>query len=767
MLESKKKWLFDSLVSENESQLIISRLLEKRGITSIEEQEAFLSPSIKDLIDPSYLAHSDKVKARIMKAIDNNEKIMVFGDYDADGVTATTVMMETLKELGAICDYYIPNRFTEGYGPNPDAFRQIKQDGFSLVVTVDTGIAAFDSIDVANDIGLDVIITDHHEVQEKLPEAFAIIHPKVSEDYSFKELAGVGVAFKLSQYLLGYFPEQFLDLVVIGTISDLVPLIGENRILSVLGLKQLKQSTRLGLVALKQVAGIKDDLDEEDIGFGIGPRLNAVGRLGSAKPAVELLMSDDITEAKQLAEMIHEINSERQDIVKAIAEEAINLVERHPEEHKRVIVVAKEDWNEGVLGIVASRLVRKYQRPVLCLAIKPDQGIAKGSARSIDAFNLFEHGMKVRDLFLRFGGHAQAAGMTVDLAKLEDLREALNKIAEETLTEEDYKEQMPLDLAVDVNQLSLDLVAQINQLAPFGMANPKPLFYVKGLPKDIRKIGTDKTHLKFSLEQQQFQVNVIGFGFGEDYHHFSPNQAIELIGYLTINEWNNIRSVQLMLEDRRILTQQIYDFRGRKFWYKDVLPHVDSEAVFVHFKQPFEQSDLVSEPVESVIRDNMSVKTLIITDLPGSLNQFVSLIKSTQPENIYLCYQADDETLQVLPSRDDFKWLYGVILKQGKFDPERDHLRIAQHKGWKINKIKFMIQVFSELEFVKITNGVLIPNETVKKQPLESAVVYQKQRDKSDVEATLYYSSYQRLMSWLLAAIESSDSLEEEKIHGF
>ncbi|GEM00563.1 single-stranded-DNA-specific exonuclease [Halolactibacillus halophilus] len=766
MLESKMKWSFDSLEPVDEAQTIITHLLEKRGVTTDKQQAAFLSPTIDELIDPSCLANIEKVKGRILDAIEAGEPIMILGDYDADGVTSTVVMMETLTELGAVCDCYIPNRFTEGYGPNPDAMRKIKADGFSLVITVDTGIAAFDSVEVANDIGLDVIITDHHEVQEVLPEAYAVIHPKVSDDYAFKVLAGVGVAFKLSQYLLGYFPEQFLDLVAIGTVSDLVPLIGENRVLTTLGLKKLKQTTRTGLIALKHVAGIKDDVDEEDIGFGIGPRLNAVGRLGSALPAVELLMATDPVEANQLAENINNINQERQEIVKTIAAEAIELVENNPEEHARVIVVAKEGWNEGVLGIVASRLVRTYNRPVLCLAIKPGQGIAKGSARSIEAFNLFEHGMSVRDLFIHFGGHSQAAGMTVDLTKLTELRIALNRIAEQTLKAEDYKEHKQIDLAVDVSQLTLDLISTLKRLAPFGMANPKPLFYVTGVPKDIRKIGADQTHLKFSLEQNQFQVNVIGFGFGQNYYHLNQDQMVEVIGYLSVNEWNNMRSVQLMLEDRRILNQQVFDFRGRKFWYKDVLPHVGDDTLMVHFNQPITVGEKQSEPSAKWINQSQTVKNLIVTDLPESLDEFLTLIKQTLPENIYLCYQGDEATLQVLPSRDDFKWLYAFIIKQGQFYIERDSTRVAKHKGWKINKIKFMIQVFSELEFVKITNGVLTPNPSVDKRPLETAKHYQRQQSKIEMESILYYSSYQGLVSWILAGLESTGSLEEEKVNG-
>src|SRR5699024_4997746 len=317
-----------------------------------------------------------KAKERIMHAIETGERILVYGDYDADGVTSTTVLLETLEELGAYCDFYIPNRFSEGYGPNENAFRKAHEAGVGLIITVDNGIAGVHEAEVCKELGIDLIITDHHEIQETLPDAFAIIHPKCAPDYTFKELAGVGVAFKLSEYLLGYFPKQYLDLVAVGTIADLVSLTDENRILVHYGLRALTHTNRPGFIALKEITKIEGQVTEEDVGFLIGPRLNAVGRLQAADVAVDLLKADDVYEAKEIAEEIQELNAKRQKIVSNITKEAEQIVrEMHPDSLPGVLVVSKEGWNEGVLGIVASKLVRTFDRPAIVMAKKPEEGI--------------------------------------------------------------------------------------------------------------------------------------------------------------------------------------------------------------------------------------------------------------------------------------------------------------------------------------------------------------------------------------------------------
>lgn len=360
MLESKTKWEF--LNEPNESiQLsdyspITAQLLTQRGIMTDETAKQFINPDLAALNSPEALSMIDKAALRVHQAIADQEKILVFGDYDADGVSSTALLLKVLQELNASCDFYIPNRFTEGYGPNEAAFKVAAEQGVKVIITVDTGIAAIHEAEVAKELGIDLIITDHHELQDELPDAYATINPKCSPDYPFQELAGVGVAFKFAERLLGYFPEHLLDFVAIGTIADLVPLVDENRVLAYFGLQKLTTTTNIGLRALKKLCKIEGNVTEENVGFLLGPRINAVGRLQDASLAVELLMTGDAGEATEIAEMIQTINEERQQIVSTIVEEAEQMINFSGE--KSVIMVAKEGWNEGVLGIVASRLVQ-------------------------------------------------------------------------------------------------------------------------------------------------------------------------------------------------------------------------------------------------------------------------------------------------------------------------------------------------------------------------------------------------------------------------
>lgn len=486
MLLSQNKWKFTyeemaaspGIGRELSISPLTERLLVQRGVTTLEQAKQFLHPDLSALTEPGLLHDMEKAAKRVMTAIEKEEPVLIFGDYDADGVSSTAVMLETLRELGAVCDFYIPNRFTEGYGPNKPAFQQAADQGYKLIITVDTGIAAVEEATMAKQLGIDLIITDHHEIQEKLPDAWAIVHPKCSTDYPFQELAGVGVAFKFAHYLLGYFPKQLLDLVVLGTVADLVPLRSENRILVYHGLKAITQTKRPGIKALKKAANISGEVTEEDIGFRLGPRLNAVGRLQDADLAVELLTTQDPKEAEEMADFIENLNMERQRVVASIEKEAEEMVATSEGTAiDNVIVVAKEGWNEGVLGIVASKLVRQFDRPAIVLSINPEKQQAKGSARSIEAFDLFANCMKIKELFIHFGGHAQAAGMTLPLNQIDILREKLHQAAEEALSPDDYTQVLSIDSSVEASELNVGLIEEIGKLAPFGMANPKPLFY--------------------------------------------------------------------------------------------------------------------------------------------------------------------------------------------------------------------------------------------------------------------------------------------------
>ncbi|WP_330948643.1 single-stranded-DNA-specific exonuclease RecJ [Virgibacillus sp. MG-45] len=775
MLHSKTKWKINDHIEEhvhwNDIKAsvppIIKDLLIQRGITNEQEALQFLSPNIDQLHHPEGFDAIEKAAARVHQAIENKEKILVFGDYDADGVSSTTVLLHALEELEASCDFYIPNRFTEGYGPNEEAFRVAAQNGYSLIITVDTGIASVHEAELANELGIDLIITDHHEPQETLPNAFAIIHPKCSPNYPFKELAGVGVAFKFAQYILGYFPEHLLDLVAIGTIADLVPLVGENRIFAYYGLKKLANTKRAGLMALKQQCKLTNEVTEEDVGFLIGPRLNAVGRLQDADLAVELLLADNEEVALELAERIDQLNQKRQQIVSEIVTEAEEMVDLQTT--TGIIVIANKGWNEGVLGIVASRLVRKYDRPAIVLAINEETGTAKGSARSIPAFDLFQNCMKVKDLFVRFGGHAQAAGMTLELDKVSELRTALNHLVMDQLTEEDFKQELEISKQLAVTDMSESLIQEIGKLAPFGMGNPKPRFLIQQVPVDARQLGNNKKHLKLQFKQADTVVEGIGFGLGELYSFITPKTEVSVAGELRINEWNGFKKLQIVMEDIQINDWQLFDHRGKK--------NVDLQS----FKG-FESSAVLANDIDNVRKDLGSnipvisydsdldalqkVNTLFIVDLPPALPMLGDYLTQLSPVNIHVCFQLEESMYMArFPSREDFKWYYAQIWKQKTIDLKQDIRKIMAAKKWTKNDIIFMSKVFSELEFVKIDNGVVTFMPTSNKKDLHESWTYHQRLTRAKVEETLYYSTYEQLKDWVGQFIDLEGS-KEEKANG-
>ncbi|QKY69556.1 single-stranded-DNA-specific exonuclease RecJ [Lentibacillus sp. CBA3610] len=774
MLESKMKWKFakkqNDLPNWNSSRCspLIKELLRQRGITSDEEAEMFLSPNLSQLYSVKYLSDIDKAAERVHKGIAANEKILVYGDYDADGVSSTAIMLKTLRELGAHCDYYIPNRFTEGYGPHEEAFRAAYDNGYHLIITVDTGIASIHEAAVAKQLGIDLIITDHHEPQEQLPDAYAIIHPKCSPNYRFKELAGAGVAFKFAESLLGSFPEHYLDYLVIGTIADLVPLVDENRILASYGLKALSATKKPGLKAIKNVCGIKGYVTEEDIGFSIGPRLNAVGRLQDADMAVELLLTDDQDEADQIAEMVQSLNQERQKIVSAIVKEAEEMVV--PAAEQGVIVVAKEGWNQGVLGIVASNLVRKYDRPAIVLSIIPEEGIMKGSARSIPAFDLFSNCMKIRDVFTHFGGHAQAAGMTLPLDNLQTLQSELNDMIHQQLTPEDFTQEIEVAKTVTLPEINEELVEEIRELAPFGMANPKPVFHIKDVPAEVRQIGSNRNHLKMQFRQQNKTIDGIGFGFGGLYDHLSPKTPISVVGELNINEWNGFRKLQIVMHDMKIDERQLFDHRGKKQF--DLMRFVTSHTDHVAVKQTVQDGDSLPDNVRWVTYDTdigslKHVHTLFLYDLPTKLETLQLLLQQLNPVNIHVCFRLEDSTfMKTFPSRDDFKWLYALLAKRKQIDINKELAMIMDAKAWTKDRIKFMANVFFDLGFVKIENGLIQLNANPVKKDLSESAIYQERLNKAEIEKTLYYSSYDELRSWLSECMKDRHMPKEELVYG-
>ncbi|WP_102263700.1 single-stranded-DNA-specific exonuclease RecJ [Mesobacillus jeotgali] len=782
MLKPKSRWIvkksdqtiIDSLAKDLNINHLTASLLVNRGLDTVEDARYFLFGQKSEFHDPFLLKNMDKAVERINKAIETQEPILVFGDYDADGVSSTTVLMKALAELGANADYYIPNRFTEGYGPNEKAFRSAADSGVGLIITVDTGISALHEATVAKDLGVDLIITDHHEPGPVLPDAFAIIHPKLDDSvYPFKDLAGVGVAFKVAHALLGRVPEHLLEFAAIGTIADLVPLLGENRLIALRGIEKLKSSQTPGLNALLKLA--KTDraaIDEETIGFMIGPRVNAAGRLGSADPAVQLMMTSDPEEAMMLAEEIDSINKERQNIVSQIAEEAVAEVEMYyPIEENSVLVVGKEGWNAGVIGIVASKLVEKYYRPTIVLSFDKEKGLAKGSARSIAGFDLFKNLSTCRDILPHFGGHPMAAGMTLNLNDVDDLRSRLNSLAKEQLKEEDLIPVSHIDARIDVKEITIETINELGMLSPYGVSNPKPKVLIDGANiSTLRKIGADQSHLKLALEEEGNVIDGIGFGFGHLHDHISPSSKLSVIGELSINEWNNIKKPQIFLRDVAVKSWQLFDFRGLKRLEKlpDMIPGSNIKWILFNSDLKNKFSPIIGDSLELVSTDEVAEQieldqsNVVLLDLPSSKDILEKLFAGKNPGRIYVhFYKENSDFFTTMPTREHFKWFYAFLAKKGPFDFKRYGDELAKHRGWTKETIDFMSQVFFELDFVKINNGFISLEENVPKRDLSESKTYQHKVQAFTLENELLYSSYEQLKNWFDQFIQESVENEE------
>lgn len=769
MLRSKKRWkvfgedhpLVETFANELNISPLVANLLLNRGLHSVDEAKNFLYIEKMEFHDPLLMKDMDIAVSRILQAVNSNEKILVFGDYDADGVSSTAVICYTLTRLGANFDYYIPNRFTEGYGPNEPALRKAKEEGFDLVITVDTGISAVHEASVAKEIGLDFIVTDHHEPPPVLPDAYCIVNPKQAEcSYPFKGLAGVGVAFKLAHALLGEPPVNLLDIVVIGTVADLVPLVDENRLITKKGIKALEETDKPGLIALKNVCRFSEEkLNAEHVGFGIGPRINAAGRLGSAQPAVQLLLSKTDEEAEQLASEIDELNKVRQTIVNDITKEAIETVETSylsKDDHK-VLIVAKEGWNPGVIGIVASRLVEKYYRPTIVMSIDNEKGLAKGSARSIEGFDMFENLSESRDILPHFGGHPMAAGLTMKIDHVDLLRSRLNKQANARLTDDDYIPLTKVDLPVLLKDVKLSVIEELELLAPYGVSNPAPKVLIDrvGLSQ-MKRIGSAENHLKMLLQHESHSLDCIGFHFGDVFDHISIASKISVVGTLAVNEWNGHSKPQLMLEDLAVQEWQLFDWRGAKHISgkfeglpKDKLCFIYFNEKTIELLQIDKQLPLfhVKEEKEMI---NLSGRYVFFLDMPFEKKQIERLLQgSEQPDRIYtVFYQHEEHFFTTIPSREHFKWYFAFLSQKKQFDIHKHGNALAKHKGWTKDTIDFMTQVFFELEFVTINNGIITLSTNLEKRELNESQTYRRKQEQAKLENDLFYSSYHHLKEW-------------------
>lgn len=682
------------------------------------------------------------------------------------GVTSITVLKTALERLGADVFFVIPNRFEHGYGPNKALFQEIYEMGASMIITVDNGVSGVEEVAFARELGMEVIITDHHEPGEVWPEAEAVLHPRHPEgNYPYPDLAGVGVAFKLATALLGEMPRDLLEIVAIGTVADLVSLRGENRYFVKAGIEQMRTSTRPAIQALAKVSGVaQSELNEESIGFTIGPRLNAPGRLGDASPAVDLLKTEDMMYATGLAEELDRINKERQDIVKTITEEADALVkERYGEEMPAVFVLEKEGWNPGVVGIVASRLMDKYYRPTIILAKDPETGMAKGSARSIEGFHLYNELAKNKEILSHFGGHPVAAGLSLPIENIDTLRTHLIEQAETTMTADQFVPKLGIDVPVSLDEMNIEVLESLDLLRPFGIDFAKPVYLIEDVSvRSVRKIGGDQTHLKIDITNGIETLDVIGFGFGSMADHMSPGAQLSLVGDLQINEWNGNKKPQLLLEDLRSDEWQLFDLRGIREvsrWLhtipkKDVTILAFQEQTIMQFQNALDPFHIQLYGTHELTEG----ESIVLLDMPSSDEVLKTLIRETLPNRIYAHFYVPSSTyFDTIPDRDQFGWYYSFLKSRGTFDLNTNGQKLAAHRGWKNDTVSFMSQVFSDLGFVKIESGVITILEPTEKRQLTEAPTYQKRERKMELEKKLLYAPYTELKQWL-------DRVREEQL---
>ncbi|EGL19650.1 MULTISPECIES: single-stranded-DNA-specific exonuclease RecJ [unclassified Paenibacillus] len=814
MLESKARWRLGAGDEAVAGQLcdalgidpLLARLLVLRGISSVPEAEQFLSGGSGHFHDPFLMEGMETAVSRIRSALSSGEKIRVYGDYDADGVSSTALMAHLLRGLGANFDTYIPHRVKEGYGLNKGAVDLAKEQGVSLIITVDTGVSAVEEVAYIQELGMDVIVTDHHEPPGTLPQPLALINPKKETcPYPFKGLAGVGVALKLAQGLLGRLPEELLEIAAIGTVADLMPLHDENRLIVKLGLERMRKSAYPGLRALMDVSGVdRSGVNATHIGFSLAPRINASGRLEHASTALKLLVTEDEAEAVSIAEELDLLNKERQFIVdeltglaKAAVQEEQDGALKRGETPKNFLVVSGEKWNVGVVGIVASRLVDTYYRPTIVLSIDPDTGMAKGSARSIAGFDMYQALTHCADLLDHYGGHQAAAGMSLRRENIAEFERRLNVLAGEWLSAEDFIPLLAVDAECSLSEVPLECIEELEKLAPFGVGNPAPKILFSGLRLDeIKLMGRERQHLKLVLTDAAAEiaagVEAVGFGKGWLGSLMTPQAPVDIVGELSVNEWNGVRKPQLMLQDLRIPALQVFDWRGKPAARvgEDLaalgerlaaLPGRGSARppALVLFGEEDRAPGAGGRPAGPVWRclpdgslaaDNEAARELqfpemtdiVLCTAPRSLAQLERAL--AQADGIRRCYAVFADPVPqdggAMPTRDQFKAVYASVRQQGMWDLRNPALlqSFSRRSGLSAAMISFVLDVFEELGFIEKAGGVVRPVAAPSKRDLTTSRKYQERLSRAEVDRVCVYTSAKELSDWI-AGCRSSQQL--------
>lgn len=550
----------DILVAELGMSPVLCLLLVQRGITSAEEAKKFFRPSLADLHDPFLMPDMEKAVRRLNRALGNKEKILIYGDYDVDGTTAVSLVYKYLRPYSSSLDYYIPDRYDEGYGISNKGIDYAAEHGVTLVISLDCGIKAIERIEYAKSKGIDFIICDHHMPDDTLPDAVAVLDAKRTDSvYPYEHLSGCGVGFKFMQAfaLSNGFPfadlEKLLDLTAVSIASDIVPITGENRILAYYGLKQINSNPSLGLKGIIDVCGLSNkEISISDIVFKIGPRINASGRMMNGREAVELLLAKDVAVAKEKSESINQYNEDRRELDKKITDEANAIIDGFKDiEDRKAIVVFNPDWHKGVIGIVASRLTEKYYRPAVVLT--QSTGLITGSARSVTGFDIYKAIESCRDLLENFGGHTYAAGLSLKEENLEAFTKRFEEIASNEIITEQMIPQIDIDATLDFREITPKFVNDLKKMSPFGPDNQKPIFCTD----KVRDFGTSKLvgkeleHLKLELidGNSHNPIHAIAFGMHEHNKHIKAMNPFSICYTVEENNYNGNTSIQLMVKD--------------------------------------------------------------------------------------------------------------------------------------------------------------------------------------------------------------------------
>ena len=740
----KYNWIYPSydenFIKELESYSIsknIAKILNARSITDMTVVKKYFSDEYEEGYDPFLMHDMQKAVDRINEAIENEEKILVYGDYDADGITSTVLLVETLISMGANVSSYIPNRFEEGYGPNKEAFTKIINSGISLIITVDNGIAGVEEVDLANELGCDVIVTDHHKIQDTMPNAYAIIHPEHPDgNYPFKKLAGVGVAFKLAHALLEIFPDFLLDLVAIGTIADMVSITDENRIFVKQGLELINDDPRIGLKMLLELSGIDTKIDEQTVGFYIAPKLNSIGRMDSAKLGLTFLMAEEPVTARALAEQIEQYNIQRKQVTEDIVKDVISKIENSEKKQKNVIMVSGE-YHEGVLGIVASNIVEKYQKPVFIMNEK--EGVLKGSARSIFDFNIYVAMNKISDLFLAFGGHTLAAGFSFEKSNFEKIEEFLHNEFEEFKQNNDLKANKNIDIVTSLEDISYQFINSLDALKPYGMDFEKPTILIENaMVLNKAYFGSEKQYLRLTIADEVGNLDCITFKDSVTFDKVEKNDIIDLVCNIDKNNFNG----------RTKLQAHIIDIHIKEFLFEDLrfinydIANIDINCLKLSKHRDDKDNNFYQyKDLDSLI--DREFEYIYLLDIPTS-KEYLYKIINLKPKKVFLICEEKQVLSDVyLIDKNRLIKLFNLILstnnKQINVAQQLDKLLVVLKTN--VDSLKIMIQIFKELELINFINNTIILNPDYKTVDLKKSSSFIRMENIFEVENLLLKES--------------------------